>query len=231
MKRGRQILDGLEHEVALGVRLAPHRRRKVGETNRDIRREPREAGAVAGEIGTHFGLGARAQVVPDGFDEGLIRDEVLLVATPVHTGGATVMGLAGKRRDQPRLADSRLAPEHHDAAPRCFDRVLPEPRSVPSAPSRTTNASAPASRTVGNGTALCRATEPTSTSPASLEKSGRSAARSSYTCSARDRPLSSKRPTSCNVTSPGSVSVTSSAVVRDISTCPPFARPRKARSG
>ena len=54
-------------------------------------------------------------VVPDGFDEGLVRDDGLLVDPPVQHRGAVHVRLGGEARRQPRLAHARLAGHHDDA--------------------------------------------------------------------------------------------------------------------
>ena len=109
-----QIVDRLEHEVALRVGLGLHRLGKVGEVAGHVGHETGEMRARAHEIGAHLGRGRGAEVPADRFDEGLVRDDVLLVAAAREHRATFVVQDARELDREAGLPHSRVASEQHD---------------------------------------------------------------------------------------------------------------------
>ena len=75
-----QRVDGLEHQVALGVGLGPGGLGQIGEPQTDVGDKPRQDRAASHEIGAHPGRVTVTEVLLDRLDERLVRDDVLFVA-------------------------------------------------------------------------------------------------------------------------------------------------------
>ncbi len=82
--------------------------------------------------------GTVRRVVPQRLHERLIRRDALLVGTPIEHDIALGMRPSGDPRRQARLADARLAGQHHQAAPAARG-LLPAARSRCSGAARPTN--------------------------------------------------------------------------------------------
>ncbi len=120
-----QGVDRLEHEVALGVGLGPDRLGEVGEPHADVGDQAGEERAAAHEVGADLGGISVPQVLLDGLDERLVRDDVLLVAATEQDGRAVVVDVACELCGEPALADARVAADQHEAALRGVDGARP----------------------------------------------------------------------------------------------------------
>src|SRR5205814_10530048 len=65
------------------------------------------------------------QILLDGFDERLVRGDVLLVAAAEQHRRAVVVDIAGELGGQPALADARVPTDQHESALRSVDGAPP----------------------------------------------------------------------------------------------------------
>ena len=230
-QRAEQVVDRLEHEVALRVGFGLHRFGEVGEVAGHVGHEPGEVRARTHEVGPHLGGGRGAEIPADRFHEGLVGDDVLLVAATGQHRRAFVVQDARELDRDAGLPHPRVASEEHDMTAVTGVRLRP-PRSQRrqlrlATDERRVSLERRRERDRRRAMSSSGAVS-SSSSGSSVVDAGcsRSVIRSSDTCSSRAMPASAKRPTSCMVTSAGSCSAISSAVACDMYTWPPSREPR-----
>ena len=137
---GQQAGHGLEQPVALGLRLALDRRRQLGRAPAQLGNEPGQLGAVLARAGPQLTRRGAHEVVAQRLDERLVGDERLLGRSAGEHESTVVVGAPGDLGHEPRLADTWVAGQQHDAAAialgnvggrrRVRPRLLPEPFQV-----------------------------------------------------------------------------------------------------
>ena len=123
-----QIVDRLEHEIALRIGLRLHRFGQVGEVGGDIGNQTRQQRSGPHDLRADLGGGRGAQVPAHRFDERLVGHHVLLIAPTRQHRRVLVVQHAGELDHQARLAHARVAADERDASTVGRHRLSP-PRS------------------------------------------------------------------------------------------------------
>src|SRR5205823_9317891 len=91
----------------------------------DIRDESGQERAASHEVGPHVARVAVTEVLLDGFDERLVRGDVLLVTAAEQHRRAVVVDVAREFGGEPALADAGVASDQQEAPLRSVDGALP----------------------------------------------------------------------------------------------------------
>lgn len=123
--RGEPAGHRIEESVALGLGVRAQRSRHVGKQLRQLGQESSELAAVAPQPRGQNSGGGLCHHMPQGFDEGLVRNAEVLLATPGEHRGPGCANSLGQFAGQAGLPDTGLANHQRHARARAR-HLLPQ---------------------------------------------------------------------------------------------------------